>query len=184
MTYRALAAVVVLAVLGTSASSCSDVPSNARIGIAAPNSSEKAFGPVGDLLVHRCGSLDCHGQIGRNFRIWGCEGLRLSAGDASICNVQMGGRKTTPEEHQATFRSLVALEPAVMTEVVGNHGQDPELLTFIRKARGTESHKGGTLFTAGDVQDVCVTSWLSGQTNITACNKAFAFPAFPPLPGP
>lgn len=109
--------------------------------------------------------------------------MRLSGGDVSICKRSLGGRSTTEEEHRATYRSIVGLEPAVMSEVVANHGSDPELLTFIRKPRGTEAHKGGKLFVPGDDQDVCLTSWLSGRTNLTACNNAFESPVFPPLPG-
>ena len=162
--------------------SCSEVPSDARIGIIAPNGSEIAFGPVADLLEHRCGSLDCHGQPARNLRVYGCEGMRLSLDNVSICNVKAGGQPTTSDEHQATYRSLVGLEPTVMSEVVANHGADPELLTFVRKARGTEAHKGGQLFTPGDDQDVCVTTWLAGRTNATACANAIAIPNFPTIP--
>ena len=109
--------------------------------------------------------------------------MRFSPNDVSICKRSLGGASTTEAEHQATYRSIVGLEPAVMSEVVANHGRDPELLTFIRKPRGTEAHKGGKLFEPGDDQDVCVTSWLSGRTNLTACNAAFENPVFPPLPG-
>jgi hypothetical protein len=165
-------------------SACSSAPSDSRIGVIAPNASEEAFGkPVGNFLGHRCGSLDCHGQPGRNLRVWSCEGMRFSPNDVSICKRSLGGASTTEAEHQATYRSIVGLEPAAMSEVVANHGRDPELLTFIRKPRGTEAHKGGTLFVPGDDQDVCVTSWLSGRTNLTACNAAFENPVFPPLPG-
>ena len=80
-----------------------------------------------------------------------------------------GGRTTTPDEHQATYQSLVGLEPTVMSEVVASHGQDPELLTFVRKARGQEAHKGGALIMPGDDQDVCITSWLAGATDTIAC---------------
>jgi hypothetical protein len=180
MTLRFIA--VVVSGLAVALGSCSEAPSDARIGILAPNGSEKAFGPVGDLLEHRCGSLDCHGQPARNFRVYGCEGMRLSLDNVSICNVTKGGQPTTADEHQATYRSLVGLEPAVMSEVVANHGEDPELLTFVRKARGTEAHKGGQLFTPGDDQDVCVTTWLAGRTNATACANALAIPNFPALP--
>jgi hypothetical protein len=181
VTARTLAIVVFLSSLAASLGSCSQAPSDDRIGIYAPSSSEKAFGPVGDVLEHRCGSLDCHGQPARNLRIFGCEGMRLSADNVSICNHNKGGQPTSPEEHQATYRSLVGLEPTVMSEVVANHGRDPELLTFIRKARGTEQHKGGQLFTPGDDQDNCVTSWLAGRTNVTACGNAFQIPSFPDL---
>jgi hypothetical protein len=170
------------AALAPLTASCADVPADGRIGVTAPNGSEAAFGPVADYLDHRCGTLDCHGQIGRNLRIYGCEGLRLSPGDVSICSRNAGGRPTTPAEHQATYRSLVGLEPTVMSAVVADHGEHPELLTFVRKARGLESHKGGALITPGDDQDICITSWLAGQTNLTACSNALADPKFPPEP--
>jgi hypothetical protein len=140
--------------------SCSAVPSDARIGIDAPNGSEEEFGIVGDYLDHRCGSLDCHGQPGRNLRIWGCEGMRLDPHDVPLCSVPQGGSQTTSAEHQATYRSLVGLEPAVMSTVV-------------------EAHKGGVLIAPGDDQDVCVTSWLAGATDVIACANAIGYPAFP-----
>jgi hypothetical protein len=147
---------------------CASVPSDARIGIDAPSSSEEQFGPVADFLEHRCGSLDCHGTIGRNFRIWGCEGMRLEGTDIPECFPTLGGNPTTPDEHQATYRALVGLEPAVMSYVLDHHA-DPALLTFIRKQRGIEAHKGGKLVVPGDEQDHCITSWLGGSTDTTAC---------------
>jgi hypothetical protein len=159
-------------------SSCSAVPADARIGIDAPSDSEEEFGPVGDFLEHRCGSLDCHGQMSRNLRIWGCEGMRLDPHALPICG-PLGGGFTTVAEHQATYRSLVGLEPTVMSAVVEGHGEHPELLTFVRKARGLEAHKGGTLITPGDDQDVCITSWLAGNTSTDACNAAIGYPMFP-----
>jgi hypothetical protein len=160
-------------------SSCSAVPGDARIGIDAPSGSEQEFGLVGDYLEHRCGSLDCHGQVGRNLRIWGCEGMRLDPKAVPVCSTLLGGSGTTPAEHQATYRSLVGLEPTVMSAVVDGHGAHPEFLTFVRKARGLEAHKGGVLITPGDDQDVCVTSWLAGQTDLIACANAIGYPMFP-----
>src|SRR6202042_1517172 len=109
------------------------------------------------------------------------EGLRLEAFDAPICGRAQGGRATTPSEHQATYRSLVGLEPTVMSEVVASHGADPDLLTFVRKARGEEAHKGGALIMPGDEQAVCITSWLAGATDTIACAGAISEPAFPPV---
>jgi hypothetical protein len=157
---------------------CSGVPQK-QIGIDAPSGSEHEFAPVGDYLEHRCGSLDCHGQVGRNLRIWGCEGMRLDAHDISSCSRQLGGTPTTPAEHQATYRSLVGLEPNVMTTVVEGHGQDPELLTFMRKATGLEAHSGGQLIVVGDGQYDCLVSWLAGHTDFAACMSAIAHPKFP-----
>lgn len=164
---------------------CSDAASDERIGILAPDGSEEAFGPVADYLGHRCGTGDCHGSPVRNFRIWSCKGLRLAATDVVECARARGGRRTSAAEHQATYRSLVTLEPAVMSEVVAGRGANPELLTFYRKARGIESHTGGRLVFVGDAQDVCLTSWLSGVTDLGACDDALQFPAFqgfPPWP--
>ncbi len=179
-------ALVSVHALVAAVAACSAVPADARIGILAPDDSEQGFGPVADYLDHRCGSLDCHGQTSRNFRVWGCEGMRLSPTDVPQCSRNLGGTATTPDEHQATYRSLVALEPAVMSAVVAGHGAHPELLTFVRKARGIESHKGGSLITPGDFQDRCITSWLAGQTDldeagVSSCRSAISFPTFPGL---
>lgn len=164
-----------------SLAACSTVPSDPRIGLDEPSGSEQQFGPVADYLDHRCGSLDCHGQIGRNLQIWGCEGMRLAPTDIPECSRVLGGRGTTPDEQQATYRSLVGLEPTVMSQVVDHGGQDPDLLTFVRKARGLEAHVGGALITPGDAQDVCITSWLAGDTDAGACTAALGFPLFPTL---
>jgi hypothetical protein len=152
-------------------SACSSVDDNARIGVDAPD--ETQFPPVSDLMDHRCGSLDCHGQTSRNLQIYGCEGMRLDPNDVPGCR-NAGGKNTTQAEYDATYRSLVGLEPAVMSQVVQGGGAHPELLTFIRKARGWEAHKGGGLMFPGDEQDVCITSWLAGKTDDATCVKALA----------
>ncbi|HEY8089520.1 MAG TPA: hypothetical protein VIF09_16780 [Polyangiaceae bacterium] len=181
---------LVLATVGAVAS-CSSIQ-DARIGVSAPDGTEQGFGPVSDFLDHRCGSLDCHGQPGRNLRVWGCEGMRLDpATSPASCN---RANRTTVDEHQATFRSLVGLEPQVMSTVVQSHAH-PELLTFVRKARGIEAHKGGAIITPGDDQDICITSWLgvqipndvpdadtfAGATDTSACSRAQGLPQFPIL---
>jgi hypothetical protein len=153
---------------------CSGAP-QARVGVIAPR--EDTFPLVADYLDHRCGTLDCHGQPGRNLRIWGCWGMRLDPKDVSSCS---SGAATTPDEWEATYRSLVGLEPAVMSTVVQGGGAHPELLTFVRKARGTETHKGGQLIQEGDDQDTCIVSWLRGNTDMRACScAALSYPKFP-----
>ena len=169
-----LSALAVLA-LGTA---CWDA-SQGQTVIDAPDGSEAAFGPVAEYLDHRCGTLDCHGETGRDLRVYGCDGMRLDPDDVPDCVSE----PTTPGEHTATYRSLVGLEPEVMNEVVQGHGAHPELLTFVRKARGTETHKGGQLITPGDVQDTCIVSWLAGATDTSACVQALAFPVFPGVDG-
>ena len=192
MTRRLFALLVASAIAGLAA--CS-VVQESRIGIDAPPGSDAEFGPVSDMLDHRCGTLDCHGQMSRNFRVWGCDGMRLEDGSTpASCSAE----KTTPDEHAATYRSLVGLEPTVMTTVYAGcetntapapypppASCNPELLTFVRKARGIEAHKGGQLFYPDgidggpDPQDVCVVSWLEGQTDRQQCGKALGIPAFP-----
>lgn len=156
---------------------CSSVASDDRIGVDAPSGSQQQFWPVADYLDQRCGTLDCHGTIGRNLRIWGCEGMRLDPKSTPLSCLRPN--QTTAAEYNATYRSLVGLEPAVMSYVFDHQGQDPELLTFVRKARGIESHKGGTLITPGDPQDNCITSWLKGKTDVTQCAMAITYPMFP-----
>jgi hypothetical protein len=173
---RIAAAIAGAMALGAAlAMACGSPPDDARVTIVAPDRTQ--FPPVSMLLDHRCGSLDCHGAHTRNLEIYGCEGLRL--GDASPGCRNSAGTDTTTDEHDATYRSLVALEPAVMSAVVQGHGANPELLTFVRKARGTEAHKGGTLITPGDDQDNCITSWLAGTTDKAACARALVLPVIP-----
>ncbi len=148
---------------------CSSPNPDARIGVVAPDRSQ--FDPVGALVDHRCGSLDCHGQTSRNLQVFGCEGMRLDPKDTPGCR-NAGGTDTTEAEYDATYRSIVGLEPAVMSDVVANKGAHPEELTFVRKARQQESHKGGAVIVPGDEQDVCITSWLAGTTDVATCSKA------------
>ena len=164
---------------GTSAVvACSAVPADARIGIDAPEGPAGKFPVVGDYLELRCGSLDCHGQPGRNMRVWGHYGMRLKTGDTPGLSPPMSPA-TTSDEYQATYRSVVGLEPTVMSAVVSEHGAHPEVLTLVRKARGLEAHKGGALITPGDDQDVCITSWLAGNIDVNACGLAQTYPMFP-----
>ena len=105
--------------------------------------------------------------------------MRLKPNEDERCTTA-----TTPDEYNATYRSLVSLEPNVMTAVFDGQGADPELLTFVRKARGTEAHKGGALVTPGDAQDTCIKMWLAseiGDAYTKACGDAVAFPKFPEL---
>jgi len=127
------------------------------------------FPPVADLLGKRCGTLDCHGSAYRNLRIYGSLGLRLSPNDRPVSKGQ-----TTAEEYDADFESIIALEPELTSAVVSEGGASPDRLTFVRKARGTEHHKGGSLMQAGDPEDTCITSWLAGKTDVAGCASATA----------
>ena len=144
----------------------SDNDPSARTTLTNPPPTGADFKPVGLFLVHRCGSLDCHGEIGRNLRIYGKEGLRLDPSNIP------GGALTTADELDADWQSVVGLEPELMNEVVAGGGMSPALLTFYRKPTGIEHHKGGVLIASGDDQDNCILSWLAGSVDKTACAAA------------
>ena len=124
------------------------------------------FERVADAMQPHCGTLDCHGQIGRNMRLYGGRGLRLAS------NGNPFDGDTTPVEYDATFWSVVGLEPETITAVLTDKGADPERLSLIRKARGHERHKGGTLMNAGDNLDRCLISWLAGAILEEPCHGA------------
>ncbi len=150
---------------------CSSPYEGETLTVDAP--SETNFAIVAPALDYSCGSLDCHGSLGRNFRLYGSQGLRLSATDVPC------GNPTTPAEVLADYRSAVALEPEVMAEVVESGGAHPERLTLIRKARGTESHKGGIVFPVGSPGDQCLVTWLSGTAPQGCTNVLPAAPENP-----
>jgi hypothetical protein len=147
------------------AAACSSPDPSGRFAAQVPD--EATFPPVADLLDHSCGTLDCHGTTARNLRLYGHEGLRLEAASRPSSKPN-----TTPAEYDEDFLSIVGLEPELMSGVVTSGGAAPERLSLVRKARGTEHHKGGTIWNAGDERDVCLTSWLAGKTDVTACQHA------------
>jgi hypothetical protein len=144
---------------------CSTPPEDGRYIQRPPD--RASFPPVASVLVHSCGTLDCHGTLYRNLRLFGSEGLRLSSTDRPLVPPC-----TTAAEIDQDYTSVSGLEPEMMGEVVADHGAHPERLTLVRKARGLESHKGGILMREGDDEDRCLTSWLSGSTDTDACRRA------------
>jgi hypothetical protein len=141
---------------------------NARVVVLLPD--RASFDGVGKMLAHSCGTLDCHGQVGRNLRLYGFDGIRLAPSDRT------GGDDTTPAELDANFRSVVGLEPEVMSAVVQDKGAHPEWLTLYRKALGLEFHKGNQVLVADDVGDRCFRSWLTGTVDAGACRRAVELP--------
>jgi hypothetical protein len=145
---------------------CAAPASDGRVTAMVPD--RESFAVVAQVLVRHCGSLDCHGSAFRNLRVYGNEGLRLDARDRPLQPAC-----TTAAEVEEDYQSAVGLEPEVMSAVVADGGAHPERLTLIRKARGTEHHKGGAPIHTGDDADRCLTSWLASQTDRAACLRAF-----------
>lgn len=165
----ALAAAILLAScagvgeIGGPGGQSSAPPSVSSTLLAPPRA---GFEVVADAMQPTCGTLDCHGQIGRNLSLFGGRGLRL---DPKGSPAEDG---TTAAEYDATYWSTLGLEPEIISEVVGAKGARPERLTLIRKGRGTEKHKGGTLMTTGDDLDRCLVSWLADAVDDAPCRRA------------
>lgn len=131
------------------------------------------FDSVSLALGAHCGSLDCHGRVEQNMRLYAKFGLRLDDNDTP------DGRDTSLDEHDANYQSVVALEPEILAAVWHAGGARAERLTLVRKARGTEAHKGKTVFAIGSAGDLCLLSWLSGVVDEPACQEVESPPTSP-----
>lgn len=128
-----------------------------------------AFRPVSEVLEKRCGTLDCHGTPFRPLRIYGQLGLRLPIAqkdwkgkpeDYAKYYSGDGSLPTTADELLANYQSVVGLEPELTTKVVEQQLL-PEALTFIRKPRLAEKHKGGKIWDQAKPGDLCLTAWIT-----------------------
>lgn len=164
-TERHLPSRRVLLLLGMlSACACSGPPANQTFVPAVPTMD--GFPAVSDALEMHCGTLDCHGSLARNLRIYGIDGLRFNKGLAP------GSGNTTPEEQKLTYQALIAIQPEVLGRIVTERGAHPERWIVLTKGRGTEQHKGGSRIRLGDDTDHCITSWLTGVVDAAACGLA------------
>lgn len=121
---------------------------------------EADYDLVHPILEARCGTLDCHGDPGRPFRIYAETGLRLRD--------DLRGLAITQEELDLNVRSIEAVDP------------DDEL--FISKPLlGGLAHEGGDLWLdPSDPQPTCVAAWLSHRVDAAACAEAAVEVALPP----
>jgi hypothetical protein len=124
------------------------------------------FAPVSSMLGTHCGSLDCHGQLGRPLRLYNGRGLRLDPDDLS------GHGGTRSAEHEANLRAVVGLEPELTCAVLDARGRDPARLSLVRKASGTEHHEGGVVLRSGADGMNCLLGWLSGEVDQAECERA------------
>lgn len=139
--------------------SCASTPDENRLTQVIVPDLDTYVSTVDAYLTRRCGSLDCHGQPGRAYRIYSREGFRLyTILDGSLVS---GQQPTTPEEQLANFQALVALEPEEMTRLMARQGENPNQLMFLRKPLRIERHKGGPSMAEDDPGYRCVVAWLS-----------------------
>jgi hypothetical protein len=155
--------VLVLVLGGIVVFACGDHESTIDPAVAP---SGPAFLPVAQVLVDRCGAIDCHGSRYRNLRVYGFGSQRLDPTDLP------DSPDTTQAEADQDYANVVGVEPDIFRQVVTEGGSRPERLTFVRKARGAEAHKGGQPIVVGDQADTCLTSWLAGAVNAGACRAA------------
>ncbi len=139
---------------------------------ASPGSFRSAG--VSTVLEKRCGSLDCHGTVGRNMRIYSSGGLRLP----NEAGLRPGAGETTIDEITANYQSVMTLEPERTNEVVD--GADPYVLLVVKKPLELEKHKGGSSIRKGDDAERCIVSWLKedllNPIDKGACARAAIFP--------
>lgn len=145
-----------------STSSCS-APDRDQLTVAIVPDLDTYVTNVDAYLTRRCGTLDCHGQPGRAYRIYSTRGFRLpSLLDGSLVS---GEQATDPAERRANFAALVAIEPEELSRfMAANAGPEdldaPRRLLFLRKAQRIERHKGGLAMAEDDPGYRCVLAWL------------------------
>lgn len=128
--------------------------------------SDAGFDAVSSMLGARCGTLDCHGQVGRPLRIYSSRGLRLSAKDSS------GHGGTRRAEHQANFDAVIGLEPETTFAVFAEGGTRPERLLVVRKPTLLEHHEGGLVLPSGEDGIACLVSFFRGAVDEPRCSNA------------
>lgn len=139
--------------------SCASPPDKDRITDIIQPDYESYRQNVDAYLSRRCGTLDCHGQPGRAYRVYGREGFRLYNEDAGLIS---GVQPTTEAEIKANFQAIIALEPEELNRVMAKQGEDEALKRWIwiRKPLKLERHKGGPAMAEDDPGYRCVVSWL------------------------
>jgi hypothetical protein len=167
-----------VAVLGA----CSGVDEAAIVVAKCPPSDPGDFRPVSAVVEQRCATLDCHGSVARPLRIYSRFGLRRpllpEENDAGVAFEEYfpgGDVPTTDDELQDNLRSICGLEPELMSKVI-DKTLAPDELTFVRKPRLLEKHKGGLIWNKGDTGDQCITNWLLGGKNSSKCQEELNHP--------
>ncbi len=156
-----MAALASTAALVAASASCASTPDNKRVTEILQPDFQTYADNVDGYLQRRCGTLDCHGQPGRAYRIYGFTGFRLYNDDAGLVS---GQQPTTPSEVRANYQAAVALEPEEMTRLIATQGADPNKLLLLRKPLRLERHKGGPSMAEDDIGYNCVVSWLRIRT--------------------
>lgn len=179
MSARRLA--LVFGALGLAAGACVSIPDESRFtAVLGPSFAHfkgdgltDAQAPVRLFIEKRCGTLDCHGQVGRPFIVYSQRGLRWREDGGNV----PGSIATTATEILATYQSIVALEPEAISATVADPRAHPATeLTIHQKATGAGRHKGGQVIAPNDPAERCLRSWLEGNAQLEACKEAAEVP--------
>jgi hypothetical protein len=128
---------------------------------------------VDPILTRRCGTLDCHGQPGRPFRLYGVAGLRIFERATTDEQARPVSGATLPaeaekaqakKERERNYQAIIGLEPEELSRVVLRGGTTPETLLLFRKGGGLESHKGGAGGIGGVIRE-CIIAWLGTRSD-------------------
>lgn len=150
--------------LFTGSTSCATQPDNKRYTEILQPDYPTYRDYVDTYIQRRCGTLDCHGQPGRAFRVYGYQGLRpFDAGEGKEPLVS-GQQATTEGEIIANYQAAVALEPEEMSRLIATQGAEPNKLMLLRKPLKLERHKGGPAMAENDQGYKCVVAWLRVRT--------------------
>lgn len=125
---------------------------------------------VSQVLEQKCGTLDCHGDRSRPFRVMGRNGARLDTND-----VVGSTDGTSPAELRENRASACGLEPEQMGAVLAGEAE-LDSLTLCRKPRLIESHKGGRVWLDDSPGYICLTSWIDGAVDHAACEAELLLP--------
>ncbi len=144
--------------------SCSGPNANDRLTFTTPDSN--AFKLVSPSLELRCGTLDCHGSVYRNMRLFGHYGARLDS------KLTTGKEDTTDAEMESNFTSVVSIDTENFASIVAKHGQGFDQWMVVLKGEDAVEHKGGERMKKGDVTYDCLLSWITGTVDMNACSMA------------
>lgn len=176
-TSFALVALAALSTLVAPVGCASDPDDSSEPRLKVTDLDQVAYGSfVQPVVERRCGSLDCHGKLPRGLRVYGENSLRLP-NDAGLV---VGGGKTTREEAQATYASIVGLQPEKMDAFARNSqrtSDDAYDLLLLSKPLGIERHRPGPSLRKGEPAERCIVSWMLGTVDTGACAAGA-----PPLP--
>jgi len=166
---RALASFLLLLGVVSGAIACASTPdSSSTPELAVRGLDETTYAAaVQPVIERRCGSLDCHGKLARGLRVYGENSLRLAGGDGGTV---VGGGATTAAEAQATFDSIIGLQPEQTNDFVAR-SHDPYSLLLLTKPLQLERHRGGISLRKGEPAEVCIRTWLLGSVDAAACEK-------------